>query len=512
MNNSHVGHDFKSVRHRALLFGLVVLILTCLDGFAGIISRGINIKTFGAVGDGKVLVTDAINQAITAANQAGGGTVILPSGRWLSGKIHLKSNVKLKISKKASIIPAMDAVYSEPAGSIEALIWGDSLENVEIFGGGVIQGRTGLTWDNAPESSNRCALALQRCRNVKIKDIKIRHGGGTAIQLISLDSLEMDGVKVESFFNKSPECSQGKDGVILDGCQHVYIHDCDFQAADDAFALKTRASGFRTVSKYIKIERCNFRSRNSSGIQLGSEVFADIRYIRISDVVIEHAGNAGIGLTINDSAVIDNIIFKDVLMRNVCTPFFILAGNRRGAGKIQNIRFENIEAKKISAIAVYSRHSPRGYWVSTVSGTADTPVENIVFKNINLHYPGGGSVEMAQAIPPESVVDCQPRCLGIRPAGGFYIRHARKIEFHGLNISYDKEDLRPAMFFDDVQGVNLSRVKLQRAAQVLHDVVLKNVHGLSVQNSQRLKVSEDQLPVLDATQASKPYFQISNGN
>lgn len=512
MNNSHVHYDFMSLWRRAFRIGVGILILTCLDGFAGIVKRGISVKKFGAVGDGKVLVTDAINQAITAANKAGGGTVVLPSGRWLSGKIFLKSNVKLKISKKASLIPAVDADYSAPAGSIEALIWGDSLENVEIFGGGVIQGQSGLTWDNSPESASRCALALQRCKNVKIKDIKIRHGGSTAIQLVSLDSLEMDGVKVESFFNKSPEVSQGKDGVNLDGCQHVYIHHCDFQAADDALAFKTRASGFQTVSKYIKIEKCNFRSRTSSGIQFGSEVFADIRFIRISDVVIEHAGNAGIGLTINDSATIDNIIFKDVFMRNVCTPFFILAGNRRGSGKISNIRFENIEARKISAIAVYSRHAPQGYWASTISGTAESPVENIIFKNITLRYPGGGSVEMAQNVPPEAVLECHPRCLGIRPAGGFYIRHARKIEFYGLQISYDKEDMRPAMVFHDVQGVYLSRIRLQRAPQVMHDVVLKNVHGLSVRNSHHLKVSEEQLPVLDATRSKKPYFERLNKN
>lgn len=125
----------------------------------------------------------------------------------------------------------------------------------------------------------------------------------------------------------------GKDGVNLDGSRNVCVHDSEFRGSDDAFAFKARTSGFMTPSENIRIERCTFASRTSNAIQFGLETNADFRNISISDCTIEHAGKAGIGITMNDGHVIENITYKNVVMRNVCAPIFIQIMDRNGVGK-----------------------------------------------------------------------------------------------------------------------------------------------------------------------------------
>src|SRR5579863_251826 len=90
---------------------LVPLIATlAASAFAADIpSVGFDIRTYGAKGDGATLDTAAINKAIDAAHANGGGTVIVPAGMWLSGSIHLQSNITLYLGEGATILATSDA-------------------------------------------------------------------------------------------------------------------------------------------------------------------------------------------------------------------------------------------------------------------------------------------------------------------------------------------------------------------------------------------------------------------
>ncbi|MHC4640856.1 MAG: hypothetical protein ACYS32_04365 [Planctomycetota bacterium] len=88
------------------------------------------------------------------------------------------------------------------------------------------------------------------------------------------------------------------------------------------------------MSENFKIERCTFASRSSNAIQFGSETLTDFRNIEIVDAKIEHAGKAGIGITMNDEAVIENVQYRNVEIRNACAPIFIHVRDRNGVGKI----------------------------------------------------------------------------------------------------------------------------------------------------------------------------------
>src|SRR6185312_4785179 len=116
-----------------------------------------NVKDYGAIGDGVNLDSKAINKAIEAAASAGGGTIYLPVGNYLSGSIHLKSNISLFLDEGATIIAApvtAENGYDEPEASVNttyqdyghshwhnSLIWGENLHDVSILGQGMIWGK-----------------------------------------------------------------------------------------------------------------------------------------------------------------------------------------------------------------------------------------------------------------------------------------------------------------------------------------------------------------------------------
>ena len=145
-----------------------------------------DVKSYGATGSAKAADTTAINRAIDAANAAGGGTVFFPAGTYVSGSIHLKSNVTLYLDSGAVIQASADPEAYDPAEpnpSIEkyqdyghshwrnSLLWGEGVENVAILGQGLINGKA-LTREADKRIGNK-AISLKLSRNVTIRDISM---------------------------------------------------------------------------------------------------------------------------------------------------------------------------------------------------------------------------------------------------------------------------------------------------------------------------------------------------
>ena len=190
-----------------------------------------NVRDFGAVGDGKILDHYAINKAIEACCNAGGGTVMLSAGTYLCGSIHLKSNINLCIDAGATILgaPAEMKVY-DPAEPFpfkqyqdgghtyfhNSLIWGENLKNVSITGRGMINGG-GITGkdrdyfsDGAMQTGDK-SIALKLCSNILIRDITIFHGGHFAILATGCDLLTMDNLTIDT----------NRDGIDIDCCTNT---------------------------------------------------------------------------------------------------------------------------------------------------------------------------------------------------------------------------------------------------------------------------------------------------
>ncbi len=192
--------------------------------------RVFDVKSFGAVGDGKALDSDAINRAILAADAAGGGTVDLSPGVYVCASIRLRSNLTLCLEAGATIeaVDSTLAPYDLPEPNDwgdkfnyqdfghshwqNSLIWGIGLHDVSILGPGLIHGK-GLNpgfdrfsdeskggkryQDGGPGNGNK-AIALRDCRNVILRDFSILHGGHFGILATGVDNLTIDNLKIDT--------------------------------------------------------------------------------------------------------------------------------------------------------------------------------------------------------------------------------------------------------------------------------------------------------------------------
>ena len=467
-----------------------------------------NVVDYGAVGDGKTLDTQAINKALEACSRNRQGTVLFPRGTYLSGSIHLKSHVTVQIDSGATVLGAPNDInaYDPPEPNPwdqyqdfghshfrNALMWGEELENVTVQGKGIIHGG-GITRGDPKPGGGDKAVSLKLCRNVVIRDITILQGGHFAILMTGCDKVTIDRIKVRT----------SRDGINIVGCRNVDVNHCEVRAiryegpraetiegtvprgGDDAIGIKSDYSlGRKMLSEHITVRNCKL-STGCNALQFGSETVGDFRNIRFSDCEIEHADKAGIGITTNDGAVIDGVAYKNITMTKAATPFFINVGARLRSpekpsiGSIRNIRFDNITSTDTYG---YMKNCT---FTATLSGRPERPVENVVFNNVKIIYKGGGTREQAENVPPFPE-GYAPADLGVRPAYGFFIRHARGLEFRNVEIGFEKEDLRPAVVAEDVDGLRFDRLNAHRAAGVDCDVVLKNVRKYSIQNSGKIK-------------------------
>lgn len=149
-----------------------------------------NIVDYGAVQDGTTLVTGAIAAAIEAASNAGGGTVFVPSGTYLTGAIFLKSNIELHVSPGATLsfsteladYPVVESRWEGVQREVHAsCIYGQNLENISVTGSGTLDGNGQPWWEkhrNHPEElqyPRPKLISFDRCQRVTIKDVMLKN-------------------------------------------------------------------------------------------------------------------------------------------------------------------------------------------------------------------------------------------------------------------------------------------------------------------------------------------------
>ena len=466
-------------------------------------------KAFGATGDGRTIDTPAINRAIEAAANGGGGTVHFPAGNYLCYSIHLRSNVALYVDQGATIIAADPASSGSSYDLAEdktawdayqdfghnhwhnSLIWGEGLENVSILGPGLIWGR-GLSrgWGSGPIAEQpgvaNKAIALKNCRNVILRDFSILKGGHFGILATGVDNLTIDNLKIDT----------DRDGMDIDCCRNVRVSNCAVNSPwDDAICPKSSfALGYARATENLTITNCYVagiyelgtlldgtfkrfdRKEKTYGhgrIKFGTESNGGFRNITISNCVFE--GCYGLALETVDGALLEDVTITNIAMRQVVAPIFMRLGSRmRGpagvaVGKLRRVLISNLVASDCDPELS-----------SVLAGISGHAIEDIQIRDVYIQHRGGGTIQDAQLNPPEQEAKYpEPNMFGRTPSQGFFIRHARNIAMSHVEISSLKEDRRPGFVLDDVQDSDFFSIRAPQVTGV-PTFALKNVTDFRV--------------------------------
>jgi polygalacturonase len=475
------------------------------DDLAGQTAGWVNVRQYGARGDGATTDSPAINRAIDAVAAAGGGTVLFPAGVYLSYSIRLKSKVGLYLDHGAVILAGPtphDGTttggydLAEPQGEWEpyqdyghnhwhnSLLWGEGLDSVSITGPGMIWGK-GLSrgWDkeaerpdsNKPGVGNK-AIALKNCRNVLLRDFRILEGGWFGVLATGVDNLTIDNLLIDTI----------RDGIDIDCCRNVHVSNCTVNSPwDDAICPKSSfALGYARPTENVTISNCYVTGDFEVGsaidgtwkrltglhhsangrIKLGTESNGGFRNITISNCVFESC--QGFALESEDGALVEDITFTGITMRDIrSAPLFLRLGTRmRGPrdakpGVMRRVILSNITSSGASPLP------------SILSGVPGHNIEDIKISDVILEQVGGGTAETAAREPEErEAAYPDPHMFGDLPACGFFVRHVRNLEMTNVEIATRAADARPAFWLHDVEGADFFRLRVPQGSAPAFDL------------------------------------------
>ncbi|MBE7558907.1 glycoside hydrolase family 28 protein [bacterium] len=387
--------------------------------------RTIDIRDHGAVGDGRRLNTRAIARAILACSEAGGGRVLVPEGVWLSGAIHLQSNIELHLSAGAVLRFSTDPgdylppVFTRWAGfecwNYSPLIYARDCANIAITGTGKLDGQGNPWWAWSRQGQQAAMVRLMEmgrsgtpveervfgtsqgsmrpqfispinCKDVLIEGISLNGGPFWTIQCIYCENVVIRNVTIDSFQNGP---GPNNDGINLDSCLNALIEYCTFNTGDDCLALKSglNEDGWRVgrPTENVVIRHCTME-RGHGGVVIGSEMSGGVRNVYAHDCMM-HGTDRGLRIksTRGRGGVVEDIWYENIQMRNIAGEAITFNAfySSWGAGGatdrpplVRNIHIKDVTCEH-AAVAI------------ELTALPDRPFENITLENVSINSQRG---------------------------------------------------------------------------------------------------------------------------
>jgi mannan endo-1,4-beta-mannosidase len=428
-----------------------------------------SVRKYGAKGDGHTPDTRAIGKAVAACVKAGGGTVYVPAGKYVTGTIRLFSNINLYLAPGAVLLATEDnndyglqTDYgfsgSGAGGKKLGLVFADRAENVSITGTGVIDGRSelfmyrdsvqvsspgdsrytrqGAAYMNAPEGKAEAPLMwkgqfaerpgteiiFHACKRVLVRDITIRNANDWSMDLNNCDDAKVLGISIDN--NLSVPNS---DGVDMYDSKNVIISDCDIRVGDDAIAVVSTSN--------LKVSNCSLCSR-SCGIRVGYNGFNDNNSGNLLfDNIRIMGSNRGIGIFQRRKGNIENMLFSNMIIDTRLYPgqwwghgepvhISALPGlGSKEVGTISNIRFTNIIARGEEGIVLY--------------GSPESELKDIRFENVQLTLARGKFTDLYGGNFDLRANDDPKHSLFSHDIPAIYARHVKGLTVQGLDLRWE---------------------------------------------------------------------------
>lgn len=437
-----------------------------------------NISDFGAKASETIDNSAAIQQAIDACADNGGGTVIFPAGKtFMSGPLHLRSNVNLHLEPGSRLLANPDEnIYHESAfgeNEGEGMMWliGRDLENISITGTGTIDGNgvafMGAELDDSYElkpvttfDPRPHVLTLINCKKINISDITITGSAYWTVHLVGCYDAAISDI---SLLNNLK--IRNGDGIDLDHSKKVRITGCFIESGDDCICLKNR----REYEQYgpcrdIVVTNCIMTSR-SCAVKIGSENMDSIDHVLFDNCIIRNS-NRGIGIQNRDEGTVSDVTFANMSVECLyhsdvwwgkAEPIYVTS-YRRAPGNHKDAGWRFPKGAKEGSCGVVSRINFINVTCTSENGCfigGETPdkVTDLTFRNVDLRlarttsWPGG-------------VYDKRP-CDGEgfvhAPVYGFYIDGASDITFADCRVNASR--LEPSQFGGEFKIINASDIK-----------------------------------------------------
>jgi hypothetical protein len=500
-SETEIQSDEMTICFRIKLLAAVALVLAANHPLA---AGDFDVRSHGAVGDGKVLDTAAIQQAVDAASMAKGGRVVFPAGIYLSGSIHLKSHVKLHLEKGATLLGSTDRSQYQKLNFL-ALVMADAQEDIGISGKGVIDGQGKILaeaviepikpgrFPDAGEAKRPVLINFRNCRDITVRDITLRESACWVQLYRDCDRVLIENITVRTM------AAITNDGLDLDGCSNVVVRGCDIDSEDDAICLKSSGR----LCENVLIENCRLRS-TCNALKFGTASFKGFKNITVRDLEIHDTYFSGIALEIVDGGVMENVNISNVRMTTTNNPIFIRLGHRNSkgpVGAIKGVTISDVTAEipnrrrdEMNKFPSYWRHLCTTLITGSITGLPGHPVRDVTLRNIAITYGGIGDKAQPDHLllkDLEIVPECaqnypESKMFGVLPAWGLYCRHAEGLTFENVTLKVTGTDYRAAVVFDDVRNLKLDRFHILSVGREL-PMVLNDVRGATILNSKGKK-------------------------
>lgn len=392
--------------------------------------KSYNIADFGAIADGTTLNTLAFKKAIETCSKNGGGKVLVPAGKYLTGAIHLENNVNLHLEDHAEILFSIDPnqypiVHTSFEGTelmnYSPLIYAKNKTNVAITGKGTLNGQAdrtnwwiwsggkdygwkkGIPSQNDPQNREVLVDMAEKgipvaerifgdgrylrpnfieffeCNTVLVKEITIINAPFWILHPVKSSNIIIDGVTVNSH-------GPNNDGCDPEYSQNIWIKNCTFNTGDDCIAIKSGrdADGRRVAipSKNIIVQNCKMIDGHG-GVVIGSEISAGVNNVFVEDCIMDSPNlDRAIRIKTNSKrgGIIENVFVRNLEVGTVkecvlkLNMFYNVYGSQTGnfIPTIRNVSLENIKVKNGGKYSVWAE------------GYIESPVENITLKNVTI--------------------------------------------------------------------------------------------------------------------------------
>jgi polygalacturonase len=368
----------------------------------------LNVRDYGATGDGKTKDTLAIQQTIERCSVFGGGVVVVPAGDYLTGALVLRSGVTLRIEEGATLNGSQDMSEYPPAQvrweghwvkGYNGFISATDAEDVGIAGPGKIIGNPTLRGrvERATGLRYPALIEFNNCKNVRVEDCYTQQYGMWSTHPVYCENVTFKNVTFKS----------GADGIDVDSCKHTVIDGCTFETSDDSISLKSgRGAEGNTIGRVCEdtlITNCTLSDSGFACIGIGSETSAGVRNVRIEHCKFIHARSHAIFIKsrVGRGAFVEDVSATDLDVSGMGQGFLqitnINTGKSDGDASVmgdagiplfRNFRFSNVRVTDVPMLVDVKNMHPRkpldGLTLTNITGTCAKGIALVNVKNAHL--------------------------------------------------------------------------------------------------------------------------------